>query len=264
MVVQYYAEYEDGSMEPVNNEEMASHVVLDIEDYRRLLEASGSGQVDNLIAQAKSDSDGRSEPEPVDSDKLKIQELERALRGATNRANYERSMNEGYRRIHKERANADRKLKPKKEHSGYVILFSGEREKFGFVNKQRQTVFLMETVMQTPYGAQFNIGQVKFETLELTTLQPDGTRLVDVIGLGPLYKSKTANASLNAILNEIVALPKEEFEQARRENLILHRNFNLNAKAGYWEVTLLHMAPLTCYHATMMPTPKKQKEPKPE
>ena len=255
MVVQYFVADENGDLFHVLNAEEATHILLDAEDYERLMGDYESGKVDSLIARAKSTAGGDAQPAmPDHSDKKKIQDLEQALRLARNQAAYERSMNEGFRRIFKERANAERKLKPKKEHSGYVIQVSAEKEKFGFVNKQRQMFSVMETVLQTPYDAQFHMGQVKMETMELVRTQPDGSRLVDVVGLGPLYRPQAPNAGLSAICNEVVSFSKEKFEQARRENLILFRQFKFNAKSGYWEITLIHMAPLTCYPASMMPT----------
>lgn len=265
MVVQYFEADENGDLYHVLNEEEATHILLDIEDYERLKRVYESGDVDYLIARAKNTSDRNfQQAVPYDTDKKRIQELELALRSARNHATYEHSMNEGFRRIFKERANADRKLRPKKEHTGYVIQVSTEKEKFGFVNKWRQTFGVMETVLETPYDAQFNMGQVKIESLELTQKRPDGSRLVDVVGLGPLYRPQSANASLSTICNEVASFSKEKFEQARRENLILFRQFKFNAKSGYWEVTLTHMAPLRCYHATMMPSKKKAQTDKQE
>ena len=261
MVVQYYEADENGDLYQVLNEVEATHILLDIEDYERLKRIYESGNVESVIAKAKNVSSGNPQPTgPNDADKKRIQELEKALRLAKNQAAYERKMNEGFRRIFKERSNSDRNLKPKKKHTGYVIQLSAEKEKYGFGNKGRQMFNVMETVLQTPYDAKFSLGQVKIETMELTRTQSDGTRLVDVVGLGPLYRPQVANAGLSAICNEVLSFNKEKFEQARRENLILFRQFKFNAKSGYWEVTLTHMAPLTCYHATMMPSKGKKKD----
>ena len=41
---------------------------------------------------------------------------------------YLAGLNENLLRIARERANADRKLKPKKEHTGYVVVSSTEKE----------------------------------------------------------------------------------------------------------------------------------------
>ena len=40
---------------------------------------------------------------------------------------YQRGLNKNLLRIARERANADRKLKPKKEHTGYVVVASEEK-----------------------------------------------------------------------------------------------------------------------------------------
>ena len=51
-----------------------------------------------------------------------------ALSEAEIKIEYWRDLNENLLRISKERANADRNLKPKKEHTGYVVVSSTEKE----------------------------------------------------------------------------------------------------------------------------------------
>ena len=44
------------------------------------------------------------------------------------------------------------KLKPKKEHTGYLVVFSGEKEhQFKDGNRRVKRVLLWETVIQSPY-----------------------------------------------------------------------------------------------------------------
>lgn len=57
-----------------------------------------------------------------------IAEMQGALAQAQKDAAYQRHLNENLLRISRERANADRGLKPKKEHTGYVVMNMQKRK----------------------------------------------------------------------------------------------------------------------------------------
>ena len=54
---------------------------------------------------------------------LQIKEVNQKLAAANEEISYQRRLNENVLRINLERANAARKIKPKKEHNGYLIDF---------------------------------------------------------------------------------------------------------------------------------------------
>ena len=53
----------------------------------------------------------------------KVADMEAALAAERDESAHQRALNANLLRIAKERANADRKLKPKKEHTGYAGCF---------------------------------------------------------------------------------------------------------------------------------------------
>ena len=57
-----------------------------------------------------------------------LDDLNEELERAHEEGVYLAGLNENLLRIARERANADRKLKPKKEHTGYVVVSSTEKE----------------------------------------------------------------------------------------------------------------------------------------
>ena len=60
--------------------------------------------------------------------KQQVDAMAQELAEAQAEATYQRELNANLIRIAKERANAERKLKPKKEHSGFVVVSSIEKE----------------------------------------------------------------------------------------------------------------------------------------
>ena len=58
----------------------------------------------------------------------KVETLEQELAEAQKEVEYQRGLNANLLRISRERANADRKLKPKKEHTGYFVVSTLEKD----------------------------------------------------------------------------------------------------------------------------------------
>lgn len=57
-----------------------------------------------------------------------VADLEEELEEERCENSYQCGLNENLLRIARERANADRKLKPKKDHTGYLVVVTGDRE----------------------------------------------------------------------------------------------------------------------------------------
>ena len=69
-------------------------------------------------------SDAQYKIQAVESEAAKmVADLEGELEKERQESAYQRGLNKNLLRIAKERANADRKLKPKKEHTGYFSVF---------------------------------------------------------------------------------------------------------------------------------------------
>lgn len=64
----------------------------------------------------------------------------------------QRALNANLLRISRERANADRGLRPKKVHTGYVVVMSSEKEiRYKTGRNKLLTAKVWETVLQSPY-----------------------------------------------------------------------------------------------------------------
>lgn len=139
-----------------------------------------------------------------------------------------------FKRISRERANADRGIKPKKERSGYVVL-SSRQKKYRY-KKSRDgmvEVYLWETVIQTPYVVSFTAEQAMTETRELFARDENGEWLIGKLGIRGEYNGK---------YEEMLA--DRRYATWKDYNIIVEKTFNANAKAGYWEIIITHTKPL--------------------
>lgn len=158
---------------------------------------------------------------------------------------YQKGLNEHLLRISKERANADRKLTPKKEHTGYAVLLSTEKPQYhkspGSIEKSVLTTW--ETFVQTPHPVDLPEEQTR-------RLLQDALYLLQKLGI-------TADGT--------DAYRKRELHQVKnhykdKENVLLEWTLRANFKAGYWELRLLHTQPLGIVPENMrLPTKKTDK-----
>lgn len=133
-----------------------------------------------------------------------------------------KSLNSNLLRISKERANADRGLKPKKEHNGFVVLsFSSRFERVYTSNRDIENVLVFKTIMQTPYSQEFNYESVR-------------DRVWSDIPFDCKYFAKPGYNYINDILNYDVQF-------VYRWNLRLN---NISSDSmSYWEIELNHTKP---------------------
>ena len=135
-----------------------------------------------------------------------------------------RNLNNNLKRIAKERANAKRGLTPKKERSGYIVLFSSQyRERYRNDEGEKLVANTWKSVLQTPYDATLPLEQIKddvWNELMHQILYPMGFRKVQDIDKNGEYK----------------------FWYEDEEELCgLYRwDFKANYKTGLWEITLFH------------------------
>ena len=143
-------------------------------------------------------------------------------------------MNQNLKRIIRERANADRKIKPKKERSGYVVLSSRQKKYRYKKNKNDMVeVYLWETVIQTPYVVAFSAEQAMTETGELFERDEQGCWLIGRLGIDGEYDRKYEDM-----------LADSRCASWKDYNIIVEKIFNANGKAGYWEIIITHTKPL--------------------
>lgn len=219
-----------------------THVLLESYEYRRLLDQIEMLKTDIRMKDLEIDGKLRALEEQSNR---KIQALQQKaqqeldekdleLEEARQDAMYQKDLNETLMRINRERANSDRHLRPKREHSGYVVLRSGERDHSYRVEQKNVTVRLWETVLQTPYSIDFSADQAKEQTKELFS-GSSGQWLIGKIGICGRYPAGYA-----ALASE----EKEKFEKFRDANSVLQTWLQANYRSGYWEITLLHTKPL--------------------
>ena len=154
-----------------------THVILTLDEYDGLKREISSAQqaarnaeynADKKINQIQSEAQSRI----TDAEKKiakNTAEWEKKLAAEQQESALQRGLNANLLRITKERANAERDLKPKKEHTGYVVLTSVEKEsRYKDSYGHPRTITLWETAMETPYTVDFEAEQVRGLIRELT------------------------------------------------------------------------------------------------
>ena len=162
-------------------------------------------------------------------------EWEKKLAAEQQESALQRELNANLLRITKERANAERGLKPKKEHNGYVVLTSVEKEsRYKDSYGHPRTITLWETAMETPYTVDFEAEQVRSLLQELFQEDEDERCPIQKIGITENYPG-----GYTAMVND-----KKWSEVYERYNVMLERWLRANYRSGYWELVFLHTKPL--------------------
>lgn len=227
-----------------NSDPECTHVILTKEEYGKLVAqiakaereaAETHRQAAVSIEKVKQEARRWIAQEQEDCRKS-LDALHEELQRAKEEGVYLEGLNENLLRIARERANADRKLKRKKDHTGYVVISSTEKEYRYKVNQRDfETVMLWETVLQTPYSIDFTEEQAREQTKELTGNEGKSDWLVGRLGV---------NASYNGEYDEMLETAKWSDEQKAKYNIMLTRKLRANYRTGYWEVIFTHTKPL--------------------
>lgn len=227
-----------------------SHVIMTKAEYDGLLdqiqnakkEASAAAtQADQRVRSIKSQADAKIQQIQAAADKA-AGELQEELSAERAERKYQQDLNANLLRISKERANASRKLKPKKEHSGYVVISSTEKDHSYKYGANRKTVRLWETVLQTPFSIDFTEEQARKEMAELFRDDESGGWPVEKIGITGVYLDG---------YGEMIR-DKDATEWLHR-NVMVERKLRANFRAGYWELVFLHTKALGIVPAEMRP-----------
>ena len=226
----------------------ATHVVLTKEEHEQLLQEKRSlewnlqSQRNELTAQLQEVKDDAFQRVSAAEATAKqcAREMETKLARTQQIADYWEQLNEDLLRISKERANADRNLRPKKQHTGYVVLISAEKERrYEVPNEQKmKRATLWETVIQTPYSVDFTEEQVRQQTGTEETLL-----LLQKIGITAEHSADCEKKGMHEVLKG----------PGKTDNVILSRFLRANFRAGYWELTLLHNKSLGLVPKEMRP-----------
>lgn len=227
-----------------------THVILTKEEYEDLLAEIRKEK--KKATKAAIDADKRVQ-EIMDQTNTEIQniqettkqtigELKEEVVAEREEKEYQQRLNANLLRISKERANASRKLQPKKEHSGYVVISSMEKDHSYKYGSNRRTVRLWETVLQTPFSIDFTEEQARTETEKLFQKDETGMWPIEKIGINGQYLSG---------YGEMVRA--KDAAEWKEYNVIVEKKLRANFRAGYWEQIVLHTKPLGVVPAEMRP-----------
>ena len=229
---------------PVNgsSDPECTHVILTLDEYdelhQRIRAAINDGKRakdEAARAAAASAANAEAAVKKIQEDSAqKIAQLQNKVEIERAGKEYQIGLSLNFKRIARERANADRGIRPKKERSGYVVLASRQKKyRYKKNRNDMAEVYLWETVIQTPYSVDFTAEQAMTETQELFARDENGEWLIGKLGICGEYNGKY-----------------EEMLADRRcatwmdYNIIVEKIFNANVKAGYWEVIITHTKPL--------------------
>lgn len=210
-----------------NEKNSATHVILTLEELNAL-----NGKIRALESQCK---DGKQECEKANKRIFEIseecQQKINSVKSDLNSANGEierlNGLNQNLLRISRERANAKRGIKPKKEHDGYILLDSTEYTYPLRIPKKKgydlRKLPCWKVRIQSIYDA-----SMPFDVIE-KNLEED---LLKVFG-AKLGVSSLINNFENRKLDYINNLWESD------ERFIFKTSYKQNFKSGFWEAEYL-------------------------
>lgn len=227
-----------------------THVILTEDEYDRLLQQISSAEQE--VRNTKYDADKEIRRVQIDAQKRiestkcevakNIEYLEKALAAEQKESALQRGLNANLLRISRERANADRKLRPKKAHTGYVVVASMEKEhRYKDGNRRLCSVMLWETVLETPYAVDFEVAGVRELIQELFQKDEDGYWLIGRIGITGNHPKGYSD----------MIYDKNWREDYHKYNVMLERRLKANYRTGFWEIIFLHTKPLAAVPVDM-------------
>lgn len=231
-----------------------THVILTKKEYDRLLAEKSRAELLSQETRTKAEqaiqqtqSQARLSIQSIEANaKEQVTVMEQALAEARSEIAHQVGLNANLLRIARERANADRKLRPKKEHTGFVVMMTGDKEhRYKDGNKHWRTVMLRETVLQTPYSVDFTEDLARHQIQEdLFRLDDEYRYFVERIGIDQNYPEGYAAMMDNPEWNGVY----------QQYNIMLERYLRANFKAGYWELIFKHTKPLGVIPKDMRPS----------
>lgn len=216
-----------------------SHVILTLEEYESLCRERDWAKKEQQAAQIWADSEVRKAiaqgkdnlKRAENTAKTALEEVGRQLVAAQEEAAYQQGLNENLLRICRERANSARKLKPKKGHSGFVVVFSAEKEYHYKAGKNLKTVRLWETVLQSPYPVDVIEEQARRLIVDgLLQKGEDNLCLTEKLGIDAVYQCRY----------EDLIWHLGDAKQLASQNFMMDQRLRANYRAGYWEVIFFH------------------------
>ena len=216
-----------------------THVILPVKEYDDLLREISQAKQKAREERSKADDDKKENErklrQMVQEHEQTIEKWRAALGAEQAESAHQKGLNENLLRITRERANADRKLKPKKEHSGYVVVVSSEKIYRYKNGRYLDSVILWETVIQSPYSIEFPAEQAKEQILQ-EFFPKKGEWKAARLGI---------DCWVSGDYEDFLSTADQD-EELMEQNVVLtgYRSFRANYRAGYWEMVLVHTKPL--------------------
>lgn len=216
-----------------------THAIMEIDDYNRIINERDMARIQaaSTVRQAEKDVENakyrlqNQANSAIRQAKEDAEKYKTAWKDTERQLEEQRALNENLLRISRERANAERKLKPKKEHTGYVVVSSTERKARYRHGRADKEIVVWETVLQSPYSVDFPEEQARNLMEDLFKKDENDRWLIRRIGINGRYFE-----GLQAL--------KDEGEEWEEYNTAYERNIRANYKAGYWEIIIKHTKPL--------------------
>lgn len=230
-----YKEVQGGHSDPA-----CTHVILTLKEYDQILREKRQAEMDAGIARSNADkavaeakrNAAYTAQQASQEAQEQVAAIQRELEQERAESVHQRALNANLLRVSKERANADRKLKPKKEHTGYVVVVSGEKEhRYKDKYRKLQTVLLWEAVIQSPYTVDIPEAIVRKQiTEDLLRKNEVGETLIGRLGIDGYYPGNY----------EGMVDDHQWCSEPEKYNIALEFHFQMNGRYGYWEVKFFH------------------------
>lgn len=181
----------------------------------------------------------------------------------------------------KERANASKGQFPKKQHTGYSLVSSIQKEYRYYKEGNHKTALIFETAFQTPYDISLEYESVIDAVLDdLFKTDESGESIVEKLGFSGYYPDRSYadfyEDRIKEIKYELIeeyrkthvyhSVPEEDLKKIREyaENDVRTSFYNLNVrmsgKDGYWNVSFNHIEPLASIPPELRFPVKRKKE----
>jgi len=222
-----------------------THVILTSEEYRKHLQkisdAERRATVAEINAREQIERVQRAADREIQAAKnaaeQKVEEIAGELEMERSESAYQRGLNENLLLRTKERANADRDLRPKKAHTGYCVIYSAEREhRYKKDRRHWDWTMLWETVLQSPYSIDFTEQQARRQIWEDLFKITNNAWEIASIGINSHYKGTYEMLLDDPLWNDFYAGANVMLETYQR--------LRANYKSLYWEVVVVHTKPI--------------------
>lgn len=253
-----------GGYKAVAETEDYTHILVTVAEYQKLQQrlqkakddvAAAHRDADQCVRRAQNDAAAQIQ-KAKDACNTELEQLRSMLEHEQGERAYQERLNKALLRVATQRANADRNLRPKRERSGYLIINSREIDltyKDGMATKK---AVLWETTIQTPFSIDLTEELAKEQALRylFSKSSDDESWPISAIGINGLCK-KGYEEMLKEDLTETA---KAQIEQREPDlwsyyNTVVSVKVRANSKAGFWELLLVHLKPLTEFPQDMRP-----------